>query len=83
MIIKLALIENNSIIGFDARLNPGCTEKIEHQLSLCALKNIKRLKEKKLEIKKEWLFPELYSFNIDPKALKDLGLRESKSKPKS
>ena len=27
MIIKLALIENTSIIAFDARLNPGCTEK--------------------------------------------------------
>jgi len=27
MIIKLALIENMSIIAFDARLNPGCTEK--------------------------------------------------------
>ena len=28
-IIKLALMENNSIVAFDARLNPGCTEKVE------------------------------------------------------
>ena len=29
LVVKLALMENTSIIGFDARLNPGCTEKIE------------------------------------------------------
>jgi hypothetical protein len=29
VIIKLALLENTSIIAFDARLNPGCTEKIQ------------------------------------------------------
>ena len=28
-IIKLALMENNSIVAFDARLNPGCSEKVE------------------------------------------------------
>ena len=27
-LIKLALMENTSVICFDARLNPGCTEKI-------------------------------------------------------
>ena len=29
LIIKMALMENTSLIGFDARLNPGCTEKVE------------------------------------------------------
>lgn len=29
VIIKLGLLENTSIIAFDARLNPGCTEKIQ------------------------------------------------------
>lgn len=29
LIIKLALIENNSVIAFDARLNPGCSEKTD------------------------------------------------------
>ena len=29
LIIKLALLENTSVIAFDARLNPGCTEKIQ------------------------------------------------------
>lgn len=24
-LVKLALLENTSIVGFDARLNPGCT----------------------------------------------------------
>jgi len=28
-LVKLALLENNSILAFDARLNPGCTEKVE------------------------------------------------------
>jgi hypothetical protein len=28
VIIKLALLDNTSVISFDARLNPGCTEKI-------------------------------------------------------
>ena len=29
LITKMALMENTSLIGFDARLNPGCTEKVE------------------------------------------------------
>lgn len=28
-IVKNALTVNRSLVGFDARLNPGCTEKIE------------------------------------------------------
>ena len=46
LIVKLALMENNSIVAFDARLNPGCTEKVERQLALCMLKNIEKLKAK-------------------------------------
>lgn len=42
LIVKLALMENTSLIGFDARLNPGCNEKVERQISLCMLKNIER-----------------------------------------
>ena len=61
-IMKLALIENPSIIAFDARLNPGCSEKVERQLALCMLKNIEKTKEKGLEINPEFLKPELYSF---------------------
>lgn len=48
LIIKLSLMENNSIIAFDARLNPGCSEKVERQLALCMLKNIEKTKEKGL-----------------------------------
>lgn len=29
VIIKLGLLDNTSIIAFDSRLNPGCTEKIQ------------------------------------------------------
>ena len=28
-LIKLALLENSSMVAFDARLNPGCSEKVE------------------------------------------------------
>ena len=47
-IIKQALMENSSIVAFDARLNPGVTEKVERQLALCMLKNIEKIKEKGL-----------------------------------
>lgn len=43
-------MENSSMIAFDARLNPGCSEKVERQLALCMLKNIEKSKEKGLEI---------------------------------
>jgi len=62
IIIKLALMENTSIVAFDARLNPGCTEKVERQLALCMLKNIERIKGKGIAIKQNWLKPDLYSF---------------------
>ena len=49
-IVKLALMDNTSLIGLDARLNPGCSEKLERQISLCMLKNIERSISKGLEI---------------------------------
>ena len=61
-IIKLALMENSSIVAFDARLNPGCSEKVERQFALCMLKNIEKIKEKGLEISPAFLKPDLYSF---------------------
>jgi len=73
-IIKLALMDNRSIIAFDARLNPGCSEKVERQLSLCMLKNIEKSFEKGLEIQPQFLKPDLYSFQIPPHILKGLGL---------
>ena len=42
LIVKQGLLENSSIVAFDARLNPGSSEKIERQLSLCMLKNIEK-----------------------------------------
>jgi hypothetical protein len=60
VIIKLGLLENTSIIAFDARLNPGCTEKIQRQFALVMLKNIERLRAKGTPIQPEWLIPDLY-----------------------
>lgn len=45
-IIKLALVESSSIVAFDARLNPGCTDQVQKQLGLCMLKNIERMQQK-------------------------------------
>jgi hypothetical protein len=39
------------------------------------LKNIEKMRAKGLTIKKEWLQPELYAFQIPPAILKGLGLR--------
>ena len=75
LIVKLALMENTSIIGFDARLNPGCTEKIERQLALCMLKNIEKQQSKGLEVNQKYLHPHLYSFGIPMGITKALGIR--------
>ena len=78
MIIKLALIENTSIIAFDARLNPGCTEKTQRQLALCMLKNIEKMQHKGIPIKKGLIRWELVSAGnppIPPAILKGLGIR--------
>ena len=62
LIVKQALLDNSPIIAFDARLNPGVSEKVERQLALCMLKNIEKVKEKGLAIRPEFLRPDLYSF---------------------
>jgi hypothetical protein len=41
-ILKLALIPNSAILVFDARCNPGYTNKNRRQLSLVMLKNIEK-----------------------------------------
>lgn len=63
------------MIAFDARLNPGCSEKIERQFALCMLKNIEKNKEKGIWINPEYLKPELYSFQIPNSIVKGLGLK--------
>ena len=73
--MKLGLMENQSIISFDARLNLGCTPKIRRQLALCMLKNIEKMRANGHSIKKELLVPELYSYRIPPAILKGLGLK--------
>ncbi len=75
VLMKLGLLENESVICFDARLNPGFTPKLKKQFALCMLKNIDKLRNKGLNINKEWLVPELYSFEIKPSILKSLGLK--------
>jgi hypothetical protein len=39
------------------------------------LKNIENMRARGLTIKKEWLKPELYAYQIPPAILKGLGLR--------
>lgn len=51
VLMKLGLLENQSVICFDARLNPGFTPKIKKQFALCMLKNIEILRNKGLTIK--------------------------------
>jgi len=75
LIIKMALIENTSIIAFDARLNPGCTEKTSRQLALCMLKNIEKMQHKGIPIKKGLIRWDLVSAGIPPAILKGLGIR--------
>lgn len=74
-LVKLGLLENTSIISFDARINPGYNEKLQKQLSLAMLKNIEKMRAKGLAIKKEWLNPDLYSQQIPPAILKSLSLK--------
>ena len=81
-LIKLALIENTSIVAFDARCNPGSSEKNERQLALCMLKNIEKMQQKGLPINKNWLKWDLFSVGIPPGILKSLGLKDPKEKGK-
>ena len=72
--MKLGFLENNSIIAFDVRLNPGCTDKVQRHFALCMLKNIERLRERELDINPNHLKPELYSYGIPASILKGLNL---------
>lgn len=75
VIIKLGLLENSSLVSFDPRLNPGCTDKIKKQFALVTLKNIENLQARGVSIKKEWLDDQLYSFQIPPAILTSLSLK--------
>ena len=74
LILKNAFMENNSIMAFDIRLNPGCSEKVQRQFALCMLKNIEKVKQKGIEINPNHLKPELYSYDIPAYILKALKL---------
>jgi len=82
LILKEGLMENNSIVGFDARLNPGTSEKMERQLALIMLKNIEKQQSKGLEINRKFLHPVLYSFGIPMAITLELGLRHQLEKRK-
>lgn len=82
VLIKQALIDNTSIVAFDARLNPGCTDKISRQLSLCMLKNIEKMQNKGLAIKPEWIKYDLVSHGIPDEILRQLHIRNPKENSK-
>jgi hypothetical protein len=39
-LLKLGLVENNSVIHFDARLNPGLTNQLRSRFAHCMVRNI-------------------------------------------
>jgi hypothetical protein len=43
------------MIGFDARFNPGTSNKILKKIALCMLKNMSIMQKKKQTIKHEWI----------------------------
>jgi len=78
----MSLAENSSIVAFDARMNPGSSEKVMHQISLCLLKNIEKARTKGILLKPEWIRPDLYSVRIPLNILHGIGLRHPDEKPK-
>jgi len=60
-IVKLSLVDNNTIVAFDARMNPGSTDKIMHQIALCLVKNLEKAKKTGIDINKDFIKPKLYS----------------------
>lgn len=76
-IVKLALIPNSDILVFDARSNPGYTDKNRRQLALVMLKNIEKKRLLGVEIKKEHLVPDLYSYGVDTEILARLRLKDA------
>jgi hypothetical protein len=82
VIIKMALAENSSIVALDARLNPGSSDKVLHQVSLCLLKNIEKARVKGVFLKPEWIRPDLYSVKIPVHMLHGIGLRQPGEKAK-
>ena len=78
-IVKLSLKANNdSIVAFDARMNTGTTDKLLYQIATCMLKNIMKHRVKGIEIPREFIKPELYSFKkINIKILEGLQLKHN------
>lgn len=83
-LLKSGLLENESVICFDARLNPGFVEKVRKQLALLLVKNIEKYREKGIRIdKKNELIPELYDFDVPNAILFELHLDKLKKKDKT
>lgn len=76
-LIKLSLTENRSLICFDARYNPGCKEKARKQIALCLLRNLEQMKKKRVDIKQEWIRPEVLTFKIPNRILQGLGIERA------
>lgn len=75
LLVKVGMMQNESILQIDLRINPGCTEKLQSQLALVMLKNIEKLRDKGVKIKKALLVPELYSYKVPLVVLKQLQLK--------
>lgn len=55
-------MQNSSVLNFDARLNSGFTEKLKKQMAIVLLKNIEKMRARGLDVKKDFLVPEIYSY---------------------
>lgn len=62
LILKMGLLENRSVVNLDVRLNPGTTPKYLKNFALGMLRNIEIMREKQIEIPKQWLNPLLYGY---------------------
>lgn len=81
-IVKLALAVNTSLIKFDCRLNPGFTQKLQHNVAVMSIKNIRKLQREGVEIDKKYLDTNLYTGHIDKKLLQQMGLKSPNNKKK-
>ena len=82
-LLKSGLLENESVVCLDARLNPGFVEKTRKQLALLLVKNIEKYRKRGVYIDKKDLIPELYDFDVPNAILFELHLDKLKKKDKA
>jgi hypothetical protein len=82
-LVKYALKENATLISLDITNSPGCTEKLRKQVALCLLKNIDQMNRSGIEVKSEWIRPDILTFKIPNRIIEALGIAKLAEKRKS